>query len=207
MSAVIGGSILDYIEGGESAPKFLGLDESEGPIESVDSLLESLLSSSTGEPNRLILKGPPKSGKTSLAMNFAYSMALRGKCHGDCKLTGSSCSCVAVTFLTCANEESPFPLWCEQKFDVLDVKSKLRALDNMDATWKGNALRRIRVIHLSKLHQLLEYLLSIQSQRQCDRPRQCIIVDDLDRLCIPSGAVGDAASSSDSFRKIVQAGT
>jgi hypothetical protein len=66
----------------------------------------------------MLLQGPPKSGRSSVAMDLAYAIAAATPCRQHCE---ASCRCVAVTiFLPCNNDngaaqqDPQFPLHCQE---------------------------------------------------------------------------------------------
>jgi hypothetical protein len=74
-------------------------------------------------PRRMLLQGPPKSGRSSITMDLAYAIAAATPCRQHCEASSSSCRCVAVTlFLPCNNDTSnggaqqdpQFPLHCQK---------------------------------------------------------------------------------------------
>jgi hypothetical protein len=69
-------------------------------------------------PRRILLQGPPKSGRSSVAMDLAYAIAAATPCRQHCE---ASCRCVAVSlFLPCNNDngaaqqDPQFPLHCQE---------------------------------------------------------------------------------------------
>jgi hypothetical protein len=77
---------------------------------------------SPSPPRRMLLQGPPKSGRSSVAMDSAYAIAAATPCRQHCEASSPSCRCVAVTlFLPCNNDNAPaaqqdpqFPLYCQE---------------------------------------------------------------------------------------------
>ena len=93
---------------------------------------------------RMILKGPSQSGKTSLAMNAAYSIA-------------SSSSTATVIFLIPESKRSilDFPLSCRGKYTCFQEKDK----DNDPATFNGEHTNE----H-DKHQQFLEHIKAMDTQ-------------------------------------------
>ena len=79
-------------------------------------------------PVNILVHGPSKSGKTSLAMDAAHVFAIHAPCRSCC-LT-ALCTCVGAVFLTRNQAASKtFPLYCQQVVGEQDFKAQLRALD------------------------------------------------------------------------------
>lgn len=165
--APIGTSMVDYIE----RPNVVDTNATT-PTHSV--LLAS--STTTTTPINMLVRGPPKSGKTSLVMNLVCSVATYAPCRGVCT---APCTCVAAVLLRTATK-SPFPLHCHQVQPESDFQAQLKALDAPKATWNKVALRRIQVHHLESMTDLLHYLLGLQGRDEQDRPTGCIVLDDIE---------------------------
>lgn len=164
----IGTSMVDYIE----RPHVVGT--SANATTPNNSLL--LPSSTTTTPSNMLVKGLPKSGKTSLVMDLVHSVATHAPCRGACT---APCTCVAAVLLRTATKSS-FPLCCQQVQPESDFQAQLKALDAPKATWNKAALRRIQVHHLESMTDLLHYLLGLQGRDERDRPSGCIVLDDIE---------------------------
>ena len=132
-------------------------------------------------PVNILVQGPSKSGKTSLAMDTAHSFATHAPCRGSC--VKQFCTCVGAVFITRNQAASTsFPLYC-QKVSVVkeqDFKAQLRALDAPEPTWNEQGLKRIHVHSLASARDLLEYLLGIQGRADWERPSGCIVIDNIE---------------------------
>lgn len=85
------------------------------------SFKQSANANDNSPPRRMLLQGPPKSGRSSVAMDLAYATATATPCRQHCEMSSSSCRCVAVTlFLPCNNDngaaqqDPQFPLHCQE---------------------------------------------------------------------------------------------
>jgi hypothetical protein len=162
-------------------------------------------------PKRILLRGPPKSGRTSMAMDLACSVAMNAPCR--CRQM-NSCRCIAATlFLPMypeGDEENDrnddnncsstrFPLQCHKVYEEgvpADLESPRGRVQrhHLDAVspaprgvspppdWDPELLGRIEVRHVSSLRQVLHYLLSVQGKPVHEQPLGAIILDDLDVL-------------------------
>lgn len=147
--------------------------------------------------SRILLCGPSKSGKSSLAMNLAYTKAsLVSPCL--C-LDSRMCHCIAVTMYVPAfptsttstpasgatealtsslRNDDNFPLPC-RRVDKGRAGDELCVLD-----WDPRILKRIRVNWVASVHELLQNLLEMLGKPLQERPRSggAIIIDDLDLI-------------------------
>lgn len=151
---------------------------------------------------RIILSGPKKSGKTSIAMNLACSLASDAPC--TCKQIQPLCRCVAVTFFRPASEhdfassddgnenDCRFPLPCHLVHDDLDLgpmgnESRLNPTETAyrstsERDWDVHSLGKIQVHNVNSIREILYYLLSIKGKALHEQPSSAIIIDDLDIL-------------------------
>jgi hypothetical protein len=155
--------------------------------------------------SRIMLTGPAKSGKSSLAMNFAYSKAISA---APCLcLDARLCRCNAVTMYrpvldltkmtttslgngpeasTTNNLDSVenFPLICRY-IDAPEELSKQLYEDAQESIeWDPHLLKQIRVHRISNVRELLQDLLSMLGKPLQEQPRSggAIIIEDLDKI-------------------------
>lgn len=164
----------------------------------------SLLLPHNDPPNptpSILLHGPPKSGKTSLALDLAYAMACSApcRCQDASSLSSFSCTCVAaILFLREKESSSPspsrndFPLFCRPVQDNnthSPSTTGLKTLQNhppppaaslldQHPKWLG----RIQIQYVSSARQVLHYLLTIPGKPLTKQPIGAILIDDLDLL-------------------------
>ena len=151
---------------------------------------------------RILLRGPKQSGKTSVAMNLACSLASDAPC--SCKQAQPLCRCVAVTFFRPAKQhdfassddgnenDCRFPLPCHLVHDDFELgslgnESRLSPTETAyrsasDHDWDTHSLGRIQVHHVNSIREILYYLFSIKGKAFHEQPSRAIIVDDLDIL-------------------------
>ena len=149
----------------------------------------------------IILHGPPKSGKTSLALDLAYAMACSApcRCQDASSLSSFSCTCVAATlFLREIESSSPspsrndFPLFCRPVQDNNTHTPSTAALETIQNHPQPAAaslleqhpklLGRIQIHYVSSARQVLHYLLTIPGKPLTKQPIGAILIDDLDLL-------------------------
>ena len=158
--------------------------------------------------DRILLRGPKQSGKSSIAMNLACAVASDTPCY--CKQKSqtqqSSCRCVAVTFFrplkqrefsasfvdestpdnaTNNDRNSGFPLPCHQvqQRDVeREEPTTYRTMSSFDHDWDMDSLSRIQVHHVNSIREILHYLLSVTGKPPHEQPAGAIIIDDVDIL-------------------------
>jgi hypothetical protein len=151
---------------------------------------------------RILLDGPQKSGKSSLVMDLALSVASREPCRCPCFGTNifqSSTSstayceqtcqnCVAVTvFVLASNDDRDFPLLCEKQ---QQSTSKLSSRHSNEKILL-NTCKRIHVRHVNTVRDVVSYLLTISGLPIDQQPFGGIFIDDIDVLC----SRNDSASS------------
>jgi hypothetical protein len=191
VSTPIGQSVINYIYADSSERKVAS--EDQPPLEESGLQQPSLLPCSSN----IILRGPRKSGRTSLAMNMAHSIATKGNipCRGDCG--GTSCRCVAVAVLIAFNAEERFPLCCDYVESMpQDLYGQLRVLDESikSPRWNKPALRRVQVHRMTSVRDVMEYLLSVQGRPPSQQPVGGIIVEDVD--CFARGIMNSGEPTS-----------
>ena len=160
----------------------------------------------TGQRRRLVLSGPPKSGRSSLAMDLAYDIASHSPCRLHCQ--AKPCQCIAVTVFVPVNGDeknendhsSLFPLKCSRscssKTDVAhDFDGSNANAATAATSWDADVLKRIRIHHIvvasggsanSASREICEHLLFLQGLPVQEQPWGGIVLDDLDRLTAPS---------------------
>ena len=199
MEALIGTSVIDYIQCDT-------VDEQHAVVSKDRSSSEGLQPPSVipcHESSNILLRGPRQSGRTSLAMNMAHSIASRSMaCRGDCG--SASCACVAVAILTpLNNDREMFPLGCDLvQSSPQDFHGQLRALQQQQpsgsktnaTTWNKRALRRIQVHRMATIREVMEYLLSIQGKTTNQQPLGGIIVEDLDCFARGGNSSGELST-------------
>lgn len=191
-SAPIGASVVNYIHANSSEREVASEDRL--PLEGSGLQPPSLLPCSSN----IILRGPRQSGRTSLAMNMAHSIASKDNipCRRDCG--GTSCRCVAVAVLIPSNAEERFPLCCDYVESMpQDLYCQLRALDESTQSprWNKPALRRVQVHHMASVRDVMAYLLSVQGTPPSQRPVGGIVVEDVDCFAMGIANSGEPTSS------------
>jgi hypothetical protein len=164
------------------------------------SLLSSIEINKSGTRNnsRFLLVGPEKSGKSSLVMDFALSVATREPCR--CTRVGLNiiesmcseeinrvcCSCYAVTLFVPLHRDLDFPLLCEME------KSKSRTArsgeNEKSRIW---ASKRIKIMRVNTARDVLSYLLNAVELTAEQQSFGGFIIEDIDVLC----SRGDPSSS------------
>jgi len=177
-TATIGASMVEYIDRTISSISSPTYFSTSTPVNSL-LLADEPLSNS---PRNVLVKGPSKSGKTSLAMETAHATAaLLAPCRGHC--AASNCKCVASIFLTKIQQAcKPFPLFCQQIKQENDFTTFVRDLDTPRTTWNKDALGRIQIHYVPSIRELLEFLLGMHAKDEGERPSACIVVDDIERF-------------------------
>jgi hypothetical protein len=154
----------------------------------------------------ILLQGPPKSGKTSLALDLAYAMACSApcRCQDASSLSSSSCTCVAATLflrekdsssLSLSTSSPPprndFPLFCRPIQDNNNTHTPISTFETLAQNHPQPAaslldhpkwLGRIQIQYVSSARQVLHYLLTIPGKPLTKQPIGAILIDDLDLL-------------------------
>jgi hypothetical protein len=143
---------------------------------------------------RTFIYGPPQSGKTSLAMDFAHSLACQHNINGRNKTIPSTeqpkrcmeeySNCNVIIFRhQCINVEGSevaFPMKC--------FCSSHNSISTASCTeWNEEALNHITILYLESYSDLIKSLASVQS----NFPNiSCLIIDDL-HLFLPHTTTPD----------------
>ena len=142
------------------------------PIPSLLQTVSQLLAS-----RHLYLQGPPKSGRSSLVFDLAYSIAASAPCR--CNDGNSHCSCIAVTIFRPAKaQDDMYPLCCQPAENSQPLPTQNHESDS----FPKDLLRRIQIRWIASQQDLLTQLLSLQGSPQHEQPR-ALFLDDLDELC------------------------
>lgn len=153
------------------------------------------------EKPQILLQGPAKSGRSSLAMDFAAEMAA----NAVCQCNSRQCLCKPVAFLRPESKASSFfPMRCYRSGvdeSGVDFRHRMQELlktstsrDNNTTIWNPNTLKRIQVHHLASFRDCLQYLLCLQGKPKHEQPYSAIIIDDIDWLSNESVAGSDGGS-------------
>lgn len=177
--APIGTSVVQFITSDAKSP-------SEDPISTVvlpSKIRLPCLLMRGGNENfqSMVLNGPKSSGKTSMAMNLAYSCAGSLQC-----LDTAACRCAAsIVFRSSTDRATSFPPTCHH-FPSTD---RAREVPSSYAQFQGETkgsqddylqrllLQRIRIIYVDSVMQIIEELLALGKE-----DLSCIVVDDLDTI-------------------------
>jgi hypothetical protein len=160
--------------------------------------------------HRIWLDGPAKSGKTSLAMNFAYAIAATAPSFCTC-LSIQKCRCVTCVIYrpyypnggikknndgNDHENDDLFPLFCERS--TMTTKTTMMMNDDDDDNnnnghyWDPNILQRIRIHRVRNKREILDDLLSILGRPLCEQPHGAIVIDGLDQITNMSSNEQDA---------------
>ncbi|VEU39379.1 unnamed protein product [Pseudo-nitzschia multistriata] len=171
----------------------------------------------TGGRKRILLRGPPRSGKTSMAMDLAYAAAAGapgsglaaivyrpyndahvppgpgGYGHGNRRGDGRGLQ-------GGANDEA-FPLRCRplllERGGANGPEGGGRA---PGASWDPGLLKRIRIRRVSSARELWYELLAMAGRPHGEQPSGAIVVEDMDKLvprdALPGGRGGRAPSNN-----------
>jgi hypothetical protein len=194
--ATIGASVVHLISSRPSSPtNNKPLSSTVAPSKPATPCL--LLPDPRRAPRTMVLNGPKKSGKTSIAMNLAYSCASNFACQ--C-VDASGCECMAALFFRSTSEkEADFPATCHivsSEDDKKDFSSRYSDLqDRTKEKIEGfdpSVLKQIRVVYVSSVQDILFELLSLLGKSVPLQACRCIIIDDLDQIA--SSEVNPTAS-------------
>lgn len=176
-------------------------------------LLQAAAAAATTDDSRtLFVTGPPKSGRSSLAMDAAYSIASSSSSQALCRQhCEGPCRCVAATLIVPAvSQDALFPLYCQQSVSTNtnnkeqgepSFQVQMQQLQQSKQThYQPHVLQRIQVRHVASVHCLLTYLLTVQGLPAEEQPWGGIVVDSLDRLVESSfqqhGSSADVANQT-----------
>jgi hypothetical protein len=158
------------------------------PVTLPASVIGRVVQRQDSKGDRVLLTGPARSGKSSLTMDLAYSIASPDSpCRLDCQ---GNCGCIAATIFVSRAKDVEFPLYCHH-LDTHNGQNSpwytaLQATDTArESSWDPCVLQRIQVHHVDSVRDILTYLLQIQGAPASERPRM-IVLDDLDVLIAPS---------------------
>lgn len=139
-------------------------------------------------PRMIVLNGPKKSGRTSIAMDLAYSCACNFVCQ-EC-VDAAGCQCVgAVFFRSTTQMEAEFPVTCHMvpvEDDTQDFSTRYTNIHDRthgkNACFNPTVLKRIRVVYVSSIRDILFELLSLLGKPVSLQSCRCVIIDDLDLI-------------------------
>jgi hypothetical protein len=207
-AAPIGTAMLHFL-GETTTTSTSEQDAAAAPTTSAQSLASKVTTSSgpslpclllPGDPpmtttstRRILLQGPPKSGRTSLAMNLAYSCASSAIC--PCVDDGA-CRCIAVIiFRPASQQNTEFPLACHpsdqknepsdnfyQRYQKLNNRPLHQQQQQVIEDWEPRVLKRIQVHYVTSARELLHELLSVLGKPLSQQPSRAIVMDDLDLI-------------------------
>jgi len=143
---------------------------------------------------RILLRGPPRSGKTSLSMNLAYF-----KAEMDRGLPSAGVSVIVYRPVEKNNNETaetngghessseesdPFPLFCRALPAQCAGADQTMAtsIHGEDDEWDSETLNRIRICRVSSVRELLEDMLVLAGKPEEEQPTRAIIIEDLDQI-------------------------
>lgn len=122
------------------------------------SLLSCVVGTSTQEPNRILLQGSERSGKSSLVMDMAYQTI---QTAGSDRQEDD----VNVVIFRSRRKQEEFPLQCQRS-------------ETATKEWDTSLLKRIEVHHVTNIDQILQYLFTCQLTQEV----KLIVIDDLDLI-------------------------
>lgn len=148
---------------------------------------------------RILLRGPPRSGKTCMSMNLACS-----KAEMDHRLPSG---CVSVIVYRSAggninnstehngrhgsssDESDPFPLFCRAvpAQSARADQTMTTSIHVEEDKWDSDTLNRIRICRVSSMRELLEDMLVLAGKPEEEKPTRAIVIEDLDQI-IESGS-------------------
>jgi hypothetical protein len=177
-------------------------------IAQADSIVETCLNQGQHRSQRVLLRGPIKSGKSCLAMDLAVSLALSEPCR-CCSIGADLVSfsyenpdatcrnCTAVTLIVPGVVNRPFPIPCESirkenqfpggdsaikshvYHESAEVKRMKKPFVSTDSEF-CSAMKRVKIVHVSSLKDIYKYLLTVSSLPIQDQPFGGILIDDID---------------------------
>jgi len=146
---------------------------------------------------RILVKGPRKSGRSTLLLDWARTLA-KLRCDetepcAQCNFHPETCRCNYVDLILCRPASSPTVEDDEQR-DLAELFPMGFANSAKDCSRRFSqrehwALRRVRVHWVHTKRQFLSVLLQMQGRPSMEQPWYGIFVDDLDKLAaMPAGA-------------------
>lgn len=141
---------------------------------------------------RLLLQGPHLM-TTSLLFDHAMYLASIEPCR--CRYSNlqensneMDCHCVAVTILrSTARRDDALPIRCRPRPRPERIDSMEKSDDVKDESdpWPTLAFRRIQIIYVKDMSDILHYLFTIASQPLHQQPWGGILIDQLDAIAMP----------------------
>ena len=149
---------------------------------------------------RILLQGPPQSGRTSLTMDLAYACAAAaavdtsGSKKSFCHCAPSpSCVCTPVMWYRLRatpdsanhsnSKQDDFPMRCRYVGEAAALGITTPQKDRCEEEdWDPAVLRRIRIQYVSSIRALVYELLGLLGKPKREHPIKAILVDDLDLL-------------------------
>lgn len=165
-------------------------------------------SGETSSGKRILLQGSPGSGRTSIAMDLAYSLASKGSA---CCLSDLNCRCTKVVVYrklklkdsspsslerndsgTDAQVENyTFPTRCYRQdprsatsatCDKRSPSGNMSMSESPSQAWNPLVLSHIKIQSVDSTREILQDLLSVMGRPNAQQPKQAIIIDDLDAI-------------------------
>ena len=182
--APIGASVVQFIASGAK-----NQSDGEVPVSKLPSEVRQpclLMTGGNKDIQSLVLNGPENSGKTSIAMNLAYSCA--GSLDCPC-IDVAACRCTgAIVFRSATDMEPFFPPTCHRFPSTDNTRHMPTSSPQFQRKWKvphhddlrREILQRIRILHVDSVIQIIEELLSLREEEQ--KSVRCIVIDDIDKI-------------------------
>ena len=131
---------------------------------------------------RAFIQGAPKSGKSSLLMEWAITLACSTvksrSCCSQCQTNPETCRCNDIDMILCRPQSNnPNPSASESAENFPSI-----LLEQICSPRELLALHRIHIHRVRTRRQFLALLLKLQGRAVSEQPRRAILVDDLDRL-------------------------
>mmetsp|Transcript_3054 Transcript_3054/g.4116 ORF Transcript_3054/g.4116 Transcript_3054/m.4116 type:complete len:274 (+) Transcript_3054:122-943(+) len=142
---------------------------------------------------KIMVYGPSKSGKSSLLLDWAITMARHGSnksiCCSQCQSHPETCRCNNVDLILCQSsnfDKSTSTSTDQNASDAVEVSEEFPNVpkEGLLSRCELLALQRIRVHYVYSRRQFLTLLLKIQGRPISEQPRYGILVDNLDRFAI-----------------------
>ena len=155
------------------------------------SLWRQIVASRYGDHHRRLLLQGPHLMTTSLLFDHAIYLASIEPCR--CRYSNFrensdelNCHCVAVTILrSTARRDDAFPIRCRPQPERIDSTGKSDDVKHESDAWPTPAFRRIQIIYVKDMSDILQYLFTIASQPLHQQPWGGILIDQLDAIVIP----------------------